>query len=60
VVYTPQGGEIHLDLALLNEPDSARWFDPRTGKWMDAVVSDRITTPDERDWLLCVGSFPGV
>jgi len=59
VVYTPQGGEIRLDLSLLNEPDSARWFDPRTGKWMDADVSERIATPDERDWLLCIGSFRG-
>ena len=56
-VYTPLGGEIRLDLSQLNEPDSARWFDPRTGTWMDADVSEVITTPDERDWLLCVGSF---
>ncbi|MBN1580948.1 MAG: DUF4038 domain-containing protein [Anaerolineae bacterium] len=59
-IYTPQGGDIRIDLSLLNEPDSARWFDPRSGKWMDADVSEQIATPDERDWLLCIGSFGGI
>jgi hypothetical protein len=56
----PRGGEAGIDLVSAPDRLEARWFDPRTGEWSPGpqVTSDkgRVTTPDEKDWVLYVRS----
>jgi hypothetical protein len=45
VLYLPTGGTVTLNRAF----QRMRWFDPRTGAWLDA---HGLTAPDHQDWLL--------
>jgi hypothetical protein len=58
VVYAPLGGRIEL-LAAAAVDRSARWFDPRTGRWRAATPATdgdanhvAFAAPDEDDWVL--------
>ena len=61
LIYTPEGGEIALRTELLELP-AARWFNPRTGEWIEAGEVNKpvhpFRTPDGKDWVLLVGSPP--
>ncbi len=55
VFYLPRGGQAKLSLP--QRPAlSARWFNPRTGQWLDrpGTLSGIVapSAPDERDWVL--------
>jgi hypothetical protein len=57
VIYLPLGGPLRLNPGVANDA-SARWFDPRDGRWLAAryvEASDGQQTfvaPDGRDWVL--------
>jgi hypothetical protein len=57
VVYLPHGGSVTLNLAGLQGPLTARWFNPREGKWAEEFAlegaGDReFTAPAAEDWTL--------
>ena len=57
VVYLPHGGETTVDLSDAKSPLTARWFNPRDGKWaepFEVAGSGRVTfqAPDVFDWVL--------
>ena len=61
VAYAPAGGVLSLDLRGLRPNLSARWFDPRTGDWLQGpALADepvhRLATPDEQDWVLVLST----
>jgi hypothetical protein len=61
VVYLPRGGSTTVDLA--NGNFTARWFDPRIGKFneefrLKASGNRKFTAPDTNDWVLAVTSVP--
>lgn len=61
VIYTPMGGRIMLNAALLKLPAAARWFNPRTGEWREAgnIVEPgvlKLRTPDDGDWALVISA----
>lgn len=56
VVYAPLARSLSLDLSLLDTSQRARWYDPRTGAWSEAVLGDSVPTPGDGDWVLCVGA----
>ncbi|HEU0113164.1 MAG TPA: DUF4038 domain-containing protein, partial [Thermomicrobiales bacterium] len=57
LVYTPVGGTIQLNAGAADGA-SARWFNPRNGRWLPAPDSDErdggrsFVTPDDGDWVL--------
>ncbi len=58
-VYAPQGGRVYLDLTKIEGKFKARWFNPRTGEWVDggfisAGSVEEFTAPDGNDWVLLV------
>lgn len=57
VAYLAAGGTVQLDLAGFDAAAPAYWFDPRTGKKVEAKADEagRFAAPDEQDWLLVVG-----
>lgn len=59
VVFLPQGGKASLDLSAGEGRMTARWFNPRDGKFGEDFSVARgkrfeFTTPDEEDWALLV------
>ena len=53
LAYSPGGRPVHLAEGL---PARARWFDPRTGGWRQAVAEGgTFACPDDRDWVLVLG-----
>ena len=48
VVYTPTGEVIRLTRWLTG----ARWYNPRSGAWLEAGDGKDFTPPDSEDWLL--------
>jgi len=57
VVYLPHGGKATLDLSDAENSLTARWFNPRDGKWTEPfeVVGGsriKIQSPDVFDWVL--------
>jgi hypothetical protein len=57
-VYAPSGGTISLDLSAgAGQTFSVRWYNPRTGEFLDdypvqgGTTSD-FTSPDSSDWVL--------
>ncbi len=56
VIYLPEGESITVYTNQLNQPTHARWHDPRSGTWHDAVLTtlpeQTFVPPDEQDWLL--------
>jgi hypothetical protein len=59
VAYLPAGGTVHLNLEGLPSPLTARWFNPRDGRWQrPAPVSGPTATlsaPSDEDWALWLG-----
>lgn len=55
-IYTPTGGEFTVDTSTLDDGVQAKWFDPRTGEWSEAMAvskpSQTFSTPTDQDWLL--------
>lgn len=59
VFYLPRGGQARIDLTSAGAgPLKARWFDPRTGQWLQGPAAEpgrtTVTAPDARDWVLHV------
>jgi hypothetical protein len=63
LIYTPQGRALHIDTSRMQQPVTARWFDPRTGETTNIAIdpSAREMTfvpptidanDDANDWLL--------
>ncbi len=57
VAYLPAGGSTALDLRQLGGPLTARWFDPREGKYGDewkvqGAGNCEFRAPDTSDWVL--------
>ena len=50
----PRGREFTLNIATLQDGLTAQWFNPRTGERLDvgSSISNRLTTPDDKDWVL--------
>jgi hypothetical protein len=58
-VYAPKGGTVRLDLTKTDATFKFRWFNTRTGKWVEGgTVSGggqrEFEAPDESDWVLLV------
>ena len=60
LAYLPEGTEINLRTEVLNRVVAIRWFNPRTGEWLDAQkIGDGVksfTAPDSEDWVLWIGA----
>ncbi len=56
VIYTPERNVIEIKADELKLPLHAKWYNPRTGKWIRADILEkvhkRLKTPGERDWVL--------
>ncbi len=59
VIYLPSGRKVTVDLSSARAPLSARWYDPRTGRFGDPVAVEggarrSFVAPSKRDWVLHV------
>jgi hypothetical protein len=60
VIYLPHGGKAAVDLSAVQGPLTARWFDPRAGRFsgpMRVAPSNQrqvFVAPDTEDWALLV------
>jgi hypothetical protein len=59
VIYLPHGGGTAVDLSGVQAPVSARWFDPRVGKFgkterISPSPRHEFTAPDTEDWALLI------
>jgi hypothetical protein len=57
VVYLPHGGKATVDPGETKVPLTARWFNPRDGKWTEPfeVAADHLIelqAPDQFDWVI--------
>ena len=54
VLYFATGGQARMKSGSLAKELSARWYNPRNGKWADADKTDAgvFVAPDEEDWVL--------
>jgi hypothetical protein len=57
LVYLPHGGAATLDLTGVPGSYTARWFNPRSGKYSDPFMVSgegkrRIEAPDSKDWIV--------
>jgi hypothetical protein len=57
VVYLPIGGKVAVDLSAAKDPLTARWFDPRQGKFLETLRvlgtgKVEFTAPGLGDWVL--------
>jgi len=56
IVYLPNGGGLTLDLAQMRGLLTARWFNPREGRWTAignlTAATSSFTAPDRSDWVL--------
>lgn len=59
VLYLTEGMDVKVNTKLINGAKIARWFDPRTGVWSEAIkVNNDIETfkaPNNEDWVLWIG-----
>jgi hypothetical protein len=58
-VYAPKGGTVRLDLTKTDATFKFRWFNTRTGKWVEGGTvfgggQREFEAPDESDWVLLV------
>ena len=58
VAYLPHGGAITIDTGT-QDPLNARWFDPRSGRFGEAIPGTfngprTFRTPDTNDWVLLI------
>jgi uncharacterized protein DUF4038/collagenase-like protein with putative collagen-binding domain len=58
VVYLPAGGKASIEAAFERKPE-AQWFNPRTGIYKKALVSQErgsvnFQSPDQNDWVLLI------
>jgi hypothetical protein len=58
-VYAPEGGTVKLDLTKTEGSFKVRWFNPRTGNWVEGgIISGggvrELAAPDRNDWVLLV------
>jgi hypothetical protein len=53
VYYFPAGATASVRLHI-DDPNSVRWFNPRSGKWNDKKPRGLFAPPDEEDWLMVV------
>jgi hypothetical protein len=58
VAYLPAGGAVKLDAAALRRPARSRWFNPRTGDYLEAprieARQQALAAPDDGDWVLLI------
>ncbi|NMB11058.1 MAG: DUF4038 domain-containing protein [Firmicutes bacterium] len=55
VAYLPAGGTVSFESPDW-QPSSCRWYDPRTGQWLDRMdFSASLVAPDDQDWVLWMG-----
>lgn len=56
MVYLPAGGKVQFRPATLPAQRRAEWFDPRTGKWAPATITEslEVPAPDRGDWVLVI------
>lgn len=57
VVFAPRGGKVSLDLSSARGQFAARWFNPRTGEYLDGPRVEGAAwrdffAPDQSDWTL--------
>jgi hypothetical protein len=59
LAYIPIGGKVTLNLNSIPSARSARWYNPRSGSWLEAQLNKTetqiLTTPDQQDWILWLG-----
>ncbi|MCM8785956.1 MAG: DUF4038 domain-containing protein [Candidatus Omnitrophica bacterium] len=58
VIYIPEGGKISLKTEFIKKPAVAKWFNVRTGDFLNEIkIYENITklkTPDSEDWVLLI------
>lgn len=54
VIYFPPGATVAIQLHVRGLAGSVRWYNPRSGVWLDRSPKGLLTPPDENDWLLVV------
>ncbi len=59
IFYFPRGGSYVIDLsAATSETLTARWYDPRQGRWQGTLSlvqgTNSVVTPSDTDWVLRV------
>ena len=59
--YFPEGGQVKVDLSGMKGSASARWFNPRDGRFGKVFRVDgggwrELAAPDEKDWVLHIYS----
>ena len=54
VLYFAAGGQVTVKPYAMGEHTQAKWFNPRSGEWSQAVPSQgrSFIAPDEQDWVL--------
>jgi hypothetical protein len=60
IAYLPSGGTVTLDLTNMKGKLTARWFNPRDGKFSEAFKAQggkvqEFRPPDGNDWVLLIG-----
>jgi hypothetical protein len=58
VIYLPKGGATTVDLTAVDNPQTARWFNPRSGEFSEPVPAansrQTFSAPDTNDWALLI------
>jgi len=54
VFYFPAGAKAQVLLHVRGVQGSVRWFNPRTGEWVERSPRGVFTPPDDEDWVLVV------
>jgi Protein of unknown function (DUF4038)/Domain of unknown function (DUF5060)/Putative collagen-binding domain of a collagenase/Zinc carboxypeptidase len=59
VLYLPHGGRVAVDLGALPGTVTARWFNPRDGRWGNDATAEgggrrEFAAPDAHDWALLI------
>ncbi|HID06588.1 MAG TPA: hypothetical protein EYP10_05505, partial [Armatimonadetes bacterium] len=57
IIYAPYGGAVSIDLSSMKGAFVGRWFNPRTGSWIEIGHANggtkwNIHAPDQDDWVL--------
>lgn len=60
ILYLTAGTTISVNREAIKEAAAARWFNPRTGEWLEPVQiregTETFTAPDTDDWVLWIGT----
>jgi hypothetical protein len=61
IVYLPEGGSITLNLENTNNKLQARWYNPRTGTYLESEYvggnkKQRFRALNEKDWVLHISN----